>query len=88
MFRTPSLRNVAVTAPYGHNGYFKSLKQIVHYYNTRDVPGAGWEGQPWPEPEISSTMDTTLMGNLGLTDAEEDAIVAFLETLTDGYWVR
>jgi cytochrome c peroxidase len=88
MFRTPSLRNVALTAPYGHNGYFKTLKEIVHYYNTRDVPGAGWNGVPWPEPEVPSTMDTALMGNLGLSDADEDAIVAFLLTLTDGYWQR
>lgn len=80
LFKTPSLRNVALTAPYGHNGYFATLKDIVHFYNTRDVPGAGW-----PEPEVGANVDTVLMGDLGLTDAEEDAIVAFLGTLSDGY---
>jgi len=81
LFKTPSLRNVAITAPYGHNGYFKTLKEIVHYYNTRDVPGAGW-----PLPEVTTTMDVTDMGNLGLSEAEENAIVAFLGTLSDGWW--
>lgn len=81
LFKTPSLRNVGLTAPYGHNGYFKTLKEIVHYYNTRDVPGADW-----PPPEVSNNMDTEDMGDLGLTDAEEDAIVAFLHTLSDGWW--
>ena len=65
---------------YGHNGYFKSLKDIVHFYNTRDVPGAGW-----PPPEVAENMNTAELGNLGLTDAEEEAIVAFLGTLSDGY---
>ena len=81
LFKTPSLRNVALTAPYGHNGYFKTLKEIVHYYNTRDVPGAGW-----PLPEVVANLDVTDMGNLGLTEAEENAIVAFLGTLSDGWW--
>gem|GEM_PF-1338641 len=80
LFKTPSLRNVALTAPYGHNGYFKTLKEIVHFYNTRDVPGAGW-----PAPEVAANIDTENMGDLGLTDAQEDAIVAFLETLSDGW---
>jgi len=71
---------VGLTAPYGHNGYFQTLKEIVHFYNTRDVPGAGW-----PEPEVAANVDTMNMGDLGLTDAEEDAIVAFLEALSDGW---
>ena len=81
LFKTPSLRNVGLTAPYGHNGYFGTLKEIVHFYNTRDVPGAGW-----PDPEVPDNIDTVNMGDLGLTDAQENAIVAFLETLSDG-WV-
>ena len=70
---------------YGHNGYFKSLKEIVHFYNTRDVPGAGWNGVPWPLPEMPLNVNTADVGNLGLKHAEEEAIVAFLQTLTDGY---
>jgi cytochrome c peroxidase len=81
LFKTPSLRNVALTAPYGHNGYFDTLKEVVHFYNTRDVPAAGW-----PAPEVPDNIDTVNMGDLGLTDAQENAIVAFLETLSDG-WV-
>jgi cytochrome c peroxidase len=83
--KVPTLRNVdkrpysGFVKAYGHNGYFKSLKEIVHFYNTRDVSGAGW-----PSPEVAENMNTTEMGKLGLTDAEEEAIVAFLSTLSDG----
>ncbi len=79
-FRTPTLRNVAVTAPYFHNGVFGTLEEVVHFYNTRDVAGAGW-----PAPEYASTIDHVETGNQGLSAAEEADIVAFLKTLTDGY---
>jgi cytochrome c peroxidase len=69
-----------IVKAYGHNGYFKSLAEIVHFYNTRDVPGAGW-----PPPEVAANVNTAELGNLGLTPAEEAAIVAFLKTLSDGY---
>lgn len=78
-FKVPTLRNIALTAPYGHNGYFKTLKEIVHYYNTRDIPGL------WPSPEVADNLNTTEIGNLGLTPQQEDDIVAFLMALTDGY---
>ncbi len=84
--KVPTLRNVdkrpysGFIKAYGHNGYFKSLKEIVHFYNTRDVLAANW-----PPPEIPMNLNTAQVGNLGLTDHEEDAIVAFLGTLTDGY---
>lgn len=77
-FKVSSLRNIAVTAPYGHNGYFLTLWDIVHFYNTRDVADAGW-----PAPEVPSTVNDAELGNLGLTFEEEMSIVAFLETLTD-----
>jgi cytochrome c peroxidase len=89
--KVPTLRNVdkrpdpGFVKAYGHNGYFKSLKEIVHFYNTRDVPGAGWNGVPWPLPEMPLNVNTADLGNLGLKHAEEEAIVAFLQTLTDGY---
>jgi len=79
----PTLRNVdkrpnaSFVKAYGHNGYFKSLEDIVHFYNTRDVTGAGW-----PAPEYAANM-TSEVGNLGLTTTEEETIVAFLKTLTD-----
>jgi cytochrome c peroxidase len=78
-FKTEHLRNIALTGPYMHNGVLKSLKEVVHFYNTRDVAGL------WPAPEVPQNVDTRLLGNLGLTGAQEDAIVAFLMTLTDGY---
>jgi cytochrome c peroxidase len=91
-FRIPTLRNVDLrphedfVKAYGHNGYFKSLEEIVHFYNTRDVPGAGWNGEPWPAPEVALNVNRKELGNLGLTAEEEAAIVAFLRTLSDG-WV-
>lgn len=75
-FKVPTLRNVASTAPYGHNGYFTTLAEIVHFYNTRDVAA-------WDEPEVPQNMNTTELGNLGLTSHEESRLVDFLKTLTD-----
>jgi len=77
-FRVPTLRNVAVTAPYMHNGVFKTLRQVVVFYNTRDVG-------PWPAPEVPQNVNREELGDLGLAEQEVDAIVAFLRTLTDGY---
>ena len=98
--KVPTLRNVdrrpttdSVKA-YSHNGYFKSLKGIVHFYNTRDVkptcPALYTEAEAlaadcWPVPEVPENVNTKELGNLGLTDDEEDAIVAFLKTLTDEF---
>jgi len=78
--KVPTLRNVEITPPYMHNGVFTSLKEVVDFYNTRDVPGAGW-----PMPEVSDNVNTDELGDLGLTDKEVQAIVAFMETLTDDY---
>ncbi len=94
--QVPTLRNVdkrpypAFVKGYGHNGYFTSLKQIVHFYNTRDVlsrcqPHEPGEGTTcWPAPESTANMNTSKVGRLGLSDAEEDALVLFMQTLTDG----
>lgn len=80
-FKVPTLRNVDkrdgdTVKAFGHNGYFKSLKDIVHFYNTRDV-------MVWPDPEYAATVNVDELGDLGLTDAEEDALVLFMQTLTD-----
>jgi cytochrome c peroxidase len=95
--QAPTLRNVDkrpdpdFVKAYGHNGYFTSLKTIVHFYNTRDAlprcqPHDSGEGTTcWPAPETTDNMNTSKMGHLGLTDAEEDAIVSFMQTLTDGF---
>lgn len=95
-FKVPTLRNVDkrprpdFVKAYMHNGYLKSLKEVVHFYNTRDKLPNCPQGSPgeketcWPPPEVSKNLDKTV-GNLGLTDKEEDQIVAFMKTLTDGY---
>lgn len=88
--QVPTLRNVdkrpreEFVKAYGHNGYFKSLEDIVHFYNTRDVVPADAAAK-WPEPEVRNNMNFAEMGSLGLTAEEEAAIVAFLKTLSDGY---
>src|SRR5216683_2760840 len=80
---------------YMHNGYLKSLKEVVHFYNTRDVypfdvtsgncpAGTKEKVNCWPVPEVPQTKDMTI-GKLGLTPTEEDQIVAFMKTLTDGF---
>lgn len=84
-FRVSSLRNIAVTAPYMHNGVFKELATVVHFYNSRDVVGAlnPETGSAWRPSEVDGTKNTDELGNLGLTNKEIDDIVVFLKTLTD-----
>ena len=79
-FKVMSLRNIHQTAPYGHNGFFKKLSDITHFYNTRDV-----EAEGWASPEVPETVNTDELGNLGLSDKDEEALVKFMKTLTDGY---
>lgn len=87
--RVPTARNVDARfgqgwpKAYMHNGSLKSLEEVVRFYNTRDVPGAGW-----PPPEVPDNVNRDIfggkpLGNLKLTAQEEAAIVAFLKTLTD-----
>jgi len=77
-FRVPTLRNVQYTGPYFHNGYFSTLKEVVHFINARDVDGQF-------QPEVSENVAHQITGSLHLTDSEENALVAFLLCLTDGY---
>lgn len=98
-FQVPTLRNVDMrprpdfVKAYMHNGYFKSLKEVVHFYNTRDVLPRCRQSDPgektkcWPAPETATNLNKRQLGNLGLSEQEEDAVVAFLKTLTDGYQV-
>ena len=78
-FKVPTLRNIAKTAPYMHNGVFKTLREVVDFYNTRDTD------TKWGTPEVAENVNREELGNLNLTPGEVDAIVAFLKTLTDGY---
>lgn len=81
-FKVPTLRNVAITPPYLHNGIFTSLREVVDFYNTRDTR------DDWGKPEVTENVNSEELGDLGLSDEEVDAIVAFMGTLTDGYDVN
>lgn len=96
-FKVPTLRNIAQTAPYMHNGYFRTLRGVTAFYNDRDVrPRCQAEaaeakalGQGcWPAPEVAENVNTEELGKLGLTDQEVDDIVAFMATLSDGWQPR
>ena len=84
--KVPTLRNVArqpepqFVKSFLHNGAFKSVKQVVHFYNMRDKTP-----REFGAPDVAENVNRDELGNLGLTDAEENDVVAFLETLSDGY---
>ncbi|WP_052672329.1 cytochrome-c peroxidase [Aliterella atlantica] len=71
-FKTPGLRNVELTAPYFHNGGQLTLRQVVDFYN---------RGGDFHEQNIAN-LDPDIE-NLGLNNAEKDALVAFMRALTD-----
>jgi cytochrome c peroxidase len=74
-----------------HNGYLKSLKEVVHFYNTRDALPVCKPNDPgekvscWPPPESPQNENKKQLGNLHLSGLQENQIAAFLKTLTDGY---
>jgi cytochrome c peroxidase len=61
-FKVPTLRNIAVSAPYYHNGSIKTLKEAIHFYNVRDLKTGEFEA-----PEYNQNVNTTELGNLKLT---------------------
>lgn len=98
--KVPTLRNVdrrpaeTFVKAYMHNGYFKTLNGLVHFYNTRDMKPKCSESLTerdalarncWPAAEVTANVNKDEIGNLGLNQAEERAIVSFLRTLSDGY---
>ncbi len=94
-FKSPHMRNIELTPPYMHNGVLIDLKQVVHFYNTRDTMprvctdnlDSGFGIDCWPAPEVPDTVSSSFLGDLGLTDQEENDIVEFLKTFTDGFLV-
>jgi cytochrome c peroxidase len=76
-FKVPGLRNVAVTAPYMHNGQFKTLREVIDYYDNPDafVPN-------------SINRDSLLARPLGLSEEEKSQLLAFLHALTDDRYNR
>ena len=99
--KVPTLRNVDkrpsqdFVKAFTHNGYFKSLWQVVHFYNTRDVKRTcddrfttvedALAQDCWPEPEVEENVNTSELGDLKLSAEEEEALVTFMKTLSDGF---
>jgi cytochrome c peroxidase len=88
-YKTPSLRNVAVTGPYMHNGVFADLETVVRFYNKYNSKAEINQTNPetgklWGEPEVAETISRKeLEQGDALDEKRIDAIVAFLKTLTD-----
>jgi cytochrome c peroxidase len=77
-FRAPSLRNVALTAPYLHNGSLATLREVLEFYNKRDLEPARWGVTDYPK-----TVNHDDLGDLGLTDEEITDLLNFLHAFTD-----
>ena len=88
-FKVPTLRNVAVTGPYMHNGVFQDLRTVVLFYNKYNSTDPARQinpetGAPFGPPEVDGTLSMKeLTTGPALDDQRIDALVAFLETLTD-----
>ena len=81
-FRTPSLRNIAVTAPYMHDGRFATLAEVIEHYNSGIMPG--------PTLDDRLTTNQTIGGpprRMNMTAYEKEALIAFLQTLTDDHFL-
>lgn len=85
-YKVPTLRNVAVTAPYMHNGVFKELKTVVEFYdkyNNKERINNPETGQPWDRPEVKETINLDDLKAKKQNDRKVDALVAFMKLLTD-----
>lgn len=88
-FKVPTLRNVAITAPYMHNGVFKDLKTVVLFYNKFNTRNSAAQinpetGETWREPELAENISLTELESApALDDRRIDALIAFMRLLTD-----
>jgi cytochrome c peroxidase len=88
-FKTPSLRNVAVTGPYMHNGVFQDLRTVVSFYNKYNSKSPQRQidpetGETWAKPEVPENISLQeLREGPALDDRRIDALVAFMKILTD-----
>tara|TARA_R110002049_G_scaffold4377_9_gene30564 strand:- start:470 stop:2329 length:1860 start_codon:yes stop_codon:yes gene_type:complete len=73
MFKTPTIRNAAITAPYMHNGVYETLEEVLNFYNLGGGGGLGFNLEHQTLP----------FDNLELTEKEQQDIIAFIQTLTD-----
>ena len=84
--KVPTLRNVAVTAPYMHNGVFKDLKTVIEFYdkyNNKDRNINPETKKPWDDAEVKETIALKELKANALTDRKVEALVAFMKLLTD-----
>lgn len=88
-FKTPTLRNVAVTGPYMHNGVFQELRTVIAFYNRYNSKSEAAQinpetGKPWGDIPVEATLSQTELTHGPALDGRRiDALVAFLRTLTD-----
>lgn len=85
-FKTPTLRNIAVTSPYMHNGVFKELKTVLMFLDSYNNPKREINpetSKPWEKPEYAPTIAHETLQSKPLSDEEIEALEAFLKTLTD-----
>lgn len=92
-FKVPTLRNVAVTGPYMHNGVFADLRTAVLFYDQHFAATTHTDnpetGEPWAAPEVPGTVNLDELEQGGaLEDYQLDALVCFLRTLTDARYER
>jgi cytochrome c peroxidase len=78
-FKVPTLRNIAKTAPYMHSGMLNTLEEVLDFYNSRDIK------HQWGTPEVTAHVNRDALGDLRLSNDEIQAIITYLNTLTDGY---
>ncbi len=86
LYRTPTLRNVAITGPYMHNGVFKDLRTVIAFYdqyNNHKRTLNPETGKNWQDPEVAENLNLKELRAKKLTDVKIDALVAFLKILTD-----
>lgn len=85
-FRVPTLRNIAVTAPYMHNGVFTTLRGVMEFYdkyNNKKRVNNPETGKPWAKAEVEATVNKKLLEAKKITDRKVDALIAFMKLLTD-----
>lgn len=85
-YKVPTLRNVAITAPYMHNGVFKDLRTVVLFYDKYNNPNRKINpetNKPWDTPEIKETISLEELKAKKQNDRKIDALVAFMKLLTD-----
>ena len=77
-FKTPTLRNIALSAPYMHDGRFQTLDQVIEHYN--------WSVKP--HPNLDPRLEDFSANGMALPEVEKVALAAFLKTLTDYEFIK